>query len=81
MYATRLAATKVRERRLTQHHNLQVRLVRAGVILGVDLVDASVAPLTVIECELGEVILILHHIVGTRLHLGVENTMMKSSFK
>lgn len=65
-------------RRLTQHHNLQVSLVRARVILGVDLVDASVAPLTVIEGELGEVVLILYHIVGTCLHLrNEENRMMK----
>lgn len=55
--------------RLTQNDNLQVSLIRARVVLGVDLVDASVLPLTVINGELGEIVLILHYVVPTGLHL------------
>lgn len=54
---------------LTKDHQLKVSLVGARVILGMDLVNASVSPLSVGEVELGEVILVQDHDVGSCFNL------------
>lgn len=55
--------------RLTQHDDLDLRLVGAGLVLGVDVVHAGVLPLGVIDGDLGEVVLGLHDVVRAGLYL------------